>query len=120
MSAVKIICEVMNDFETTIKKFVSDILGELEAVKDRSLSVVLKNSVSICVDAVVGSNDANWHGDQLDDLWDELILVKEYCWEQLNIGHWKQVPVIWRRTYSFISLLKVDSILLHKKSLEYS
>lgn len=36
-------------------------------------------------------------------------IVIDYVWEQLNKGHWKDVAISWRYTYSLISMMKVLS-----------
>ena len=33
----------------------------------------------------------------------------DYTWEQLNIGHWKDVHLSWRHIYSYASILKATS-----------
>ena len=44
-------------------------------------------------------------------------VVIEICWEKLNTGHWKDVDVVWRETYSYGSLLKALSLYaMDKKS----
>ncbi|GAB6023390.1 Lysine-specific demethylase 8 [Chamberlinius hualienensis] len=34
----------------------------------------------------------------------------DYSWEQLNVGHWKDVPVTWRYIYTIASLFKAISL----------
>lgn len=36
--------------------------------------------------------------------------VLDICWEKLNTGHWKDVDVTWRETYSYGSLFKAVSL----------
>ncbi|ESO02069.1 hypothetical protein HELRODRAFT_161296 [Helobdella robusta] len=36
-------------------------------------------------------------------------ILLEYVWEQFYIGHWKDVPLAWRKVYSQISCIKASS-----------
>ena len=36
--------------------------------------------------------------------------VLDFCWEKLNTGHWKDVDIVWRETYSYASLFKAVSL----------
>ena len=35
----------------------------------------------------------------------------DFCWEKLNSGYWKDVPVAWRKLYAHASLLMAACIL---------
>ncbi|EDO44721.1 predicted protein [Nematostella vectensis] len=37
-------------------------------------------------------------------------IALDMCWEKLNTGHWKDVDVIWRESYSYGSLFKAMSL----------
>nr|XP_037269478.1 lysine-specific demethylase 8-like isoform X1 [Rhipicephalus microplus] len=45
-------------------------------------------------------------------------VICDMCWEMLNIGDWKNVPLHWRQMYSFGSLLKVLCELGLEKSMK--
>ncbi|ODN03338.1 Lysine-specific demethylase 8 [Orchesella cincta] len=46
----------------------------------------------------------------------ELSSLTNYTWEQLNIGHWKSVPRIWRKLYTCLAILKVCFLVLKRSS----
>ncbi|CAL8143596.1 unnamed protein product [Orchesella dallaii] len=46
----------------------------------------------------------------------ELSYLTDYTWEQLNIGHWKSVPRIWRKLYTCLAILKVCFLVLKRSS----
>lgn len=47
------------------------------------------------------------------------ILRDDYIWEHLNVGHWKTVECGWRRTYTFLCILKVGRIRFFKREYYY-
>jgi lysine-specific demethylase 8 len=44
--------------------------------------------------------------------------VMDFCWEKLNSGYWKDVPVAWRKLYSHSSLLLAACILSGSEKLQ--
>lgn len=44
--------------------------------------------------------------DNLDSCLSNCQSVIDICWEKCNTGHWRDVNVIWRETYSYASLFK--------------
>lgn len=41
-----------------------------------------------------------------------LDMCEDFVWEQLNTGHWKDVPILWRKLFSYIAFLKVTQLFM--------
>jgi len=39
-----------------------------------------------------------------------LDMMEDFVWEQLNTGHWKCVPLHWRKLYSLLKLIRVKNL----------
>ncbi|XP_071820540.1 lysine-specific demethylase 8-like isoform X1 [Apostichopus japonicus] len=93
-----------------LPKYTSDlpiIENSLLAEEATSLKTALPEDVNFllcsCIDCIV---DGKYESSEIKS--EELL---EYCWEHLNTGHWKDVNIAWRKTYSLASLMKAESIL---------
>ena len=50
---------------------------------------------------------------KLDEVIRLINILLDFTWEKLNIGHWKDVLLVWRKLYSFLSLFKVEILVLN-------
>ncbi|PIK44210.1 hypothetical protein BSL78_18934 [Apostichopus japonicus] len=93
-----------------LTRYTSDlpiVENSLLAEEATSLKTALPEDVNFllcsCIDCIL---DGKYESSEIKS--EELL---EYCWEHLNTGHWKDVNVAWRKTYSLASLMKAQSIL---------
>lgn len=93
-----------------LTKYTSDlpiVENSLLAEEATSLKTALPEDVNFllcsCIDCIL---DGKYESSEIKS--EELL---EYCWEHLNTGHWKDVNIAWRKTYSLASLMKAQSIL---------
>lgn len=63
------------------------------------------------IDRCTGSINKNYEFVNIKNiLWDAQALM-DYSWEKLNIGHWRDVAIVWRHLYSYSCLFKVIALL---------
>ncbi|CAG7723681.1 unnamed protein product [Allacma fusca] len=114
---VRIVQKLMPNFCKDVSEEIECARGKLAQMKDRSVGIIMKRALLDC--GRVLSWGSNSEDDGMGDLGsgevttrvEELDVVIEFIWEQLNTGHWKQVPEVWRKLYAYATLFKVILLL---------
>jgi hypothetical protein len=82
-------------------------LPELEALE----SWIRKSYLRLCHTALalchMEQSQYSNKADKIQGALRQINILQDFAWEKLNIGHWIDVLLVWRKLYTYLTLLKV-------------
>jgi lysine-specific demethylase 8 len=93
-----VLLSIMPHIHTQTDLKLDETLSELDGLGGKPVLFLLKQAISL------------YFGKDYESCIFHSQTVLDLCWEKLNTGHWKDVNVTWRKTYSYGSLFKAASL----------
>lgn len=101
-------------FRCVVMETSHEITASLDLFYKLDLTVLLKDRIDMkvigqAVKTQVTSAIANFASNKYKESLDLSKIVLDFVWEKLNQGHWKDVDISWRYTYTIVSVIRALS-----------